>query len=249
VQAVRNNVTTDLRIWDKIRIMVGDERDAGIYESRIEDMVNSGIIIARPEFISGTKLLRNDLEVSVQITRGDAAYEFHSRIRVQRHDKSRRFILTPPRRLKRVQRRMFARVDLPVTVTFALLSAGVASSSCDNGGCWIEKEAFNVSAGGILIESPDSIRSGVIIALQIREMKKAGLPTHLVAVCRRRFLSEGKRYAGFEFILKNDLNRYLSKGDLKRLPDTYKQFDKQAQDRLANFLFHKQIELRQKGLI
>ena len=249
MQSIKNNATSDLRIWDKLRILVGDERDAGVYVSRVEEIINGGIIITNPEFVSGNSLLRNDLPVIVQIAREDAAYQFHSRIRVQGADASRRFILTPPRGLQRVQRRMFARVDFPTRVVYAQLPTDSNWQNWEKNGGWCETNAVNLSAGGILMKSSDDMKPGILIALQIGELRQPGLPTDFLAVCRRNFLYEGKRCAGFEFIFGSDLDRYLSKGDISRLPDKYKQFDRHIQDRLVTLLFQKQIELRQKGLI
>lgn len=249
MQSIKNNATAELRIWDKLRILVGDERDAGVYVSRIEEIINGGIIITHPEFVSGNSLLRNDLPVIVQIAREDAAYQFHSCIRVQGAETSRRFILTPPRGLQRVQRRMFARVEFPTRVMYAPLPADSKWQNWEKNGVWCETNAVNLSAGGLLMESSEDMRAGMLVALRISELHQADLLTDFLGVCRRSFLSEGKRYAGFEFIPGSDLGRYLSRGDISRLPAKYKQFDRRTQDRLVNFLFQKQIELRQKGLI
>jgi c-di-GMP-binding flagellar brake protein YcgR len=240
VQSIKNNAASELRIWDKLQMLVGDERD---------EIINGGIIITNPEFVSGNSLLRNDSPVIVQFSREDAAYQFHSRIRVQGTDVSRRFILTPPRGLKRVQRRMFARVDFPTRVVYAPLPAHSKWRDWETNGNWCETNAVNLSAGGLLIVSSEDIKTGMLVALRIGELHQVGLPPDFLAVCRRSFLNEGKRYAGFEFILGSDLGRYLSRGDISRLPAKYKQFDRRVQDRLVTFLFHKQIELRQKGLI
>lgn len=249
MQSIKNNSTNELRIWEKLRILVGDERDAGVYVARIEEFINGGIIITNPEFVSGNSLLRNDLPVIVQIAREDAAYQFHSRIRLQGDEALRRFILTPPRGLQRVQRRMFARVDFPTRVSYALLPTDSKWQNWEKNGCWSETKAVNLSAGGILMESSEDLKSGMLIALQVDELRHAGLPTDFIAVCRRSFLNEGLRCTGLEFLFGNDLDRYLSKGDISRLPDKFKQFDRHVQDRLVTFLFQKQIELRQKGLI
>lgn len=249
MQSIKNKATSELRIWEKLRILVGDERDAGVYVARIEEIINGGIIITNPEFVSGNSLLRNDLPVIVQIAREDAAYQFHSRIRVQGDDVTRRFILTPPRGLQRVQRRMFARVDFPARVLYTQLPTDSKWQNWEKNGNRCETKAINLSAGGILMESTEDLKSGMLIALQVDELRQAGLPNDFLAVCRRNFLYEGQRCAGFEFVFSSDLGRYLSKGDISRLPHKFKQFDRRTQDRLVTFLFQKQIELRQKGLI
>jgi len=97
--------------------------------TRIEEIINGGIFITPPEMVSGNTLLRNDLPVIVQIVRDDAAYQFHSRIRVSGSGETRRFILTPPQRMQRVQRRMFARVDVTTRIEYALIQSGMIGRS------------------------------------------------------------------------------------------------------------------------
>jgi hypothetical protein len=85
--------------------------------------------------------------------------------------------------------------------------------------------------------------------LKIGLMSEADLPPVLLARARRTFINEGKRYAGVEFILVEQLGDDFSRRTIKQLPDCLTSFGYQQQDRLVTFLFHKQIELRQKGLI
>lgn len=249
MQAIKNSIPTELRTWDKLRILVGEERDAGQYVARVEEIINGGVIITHPEFISGSTLLRNELPVIVQIAREDAAYQFHSRIRLHGSGATRRFILTPPRGIKRVQRRMFARVDFTTRVEYAPLPTGNDKMDWEQNEGWCESNVVNMSAGGLLIISDDALRTGMLLALRLGDFRQADLPPNFLAVCRRTFSSEGERYAGLEFILVSEFGKHLSRGEISRLPESYKLFDRRMQDRLVNFLFQKQIELRQKGLI
>ena len=52
-----------LTVWEKVEILVGDEDKTGHYMSRIEDIINDGIIISTPEFIDGITRLREGCEV------------------------------------------------------------------------------------------------------------------------------------------------------------------------------------------
>jgi c-di-GMP-binding flagellar brake protein YcgR len=249
VQAIKNTVTTELKIWEKLSILVGEGREAGLYQARVEDVINGGVVVTPPEFVSGHTLLRNDLPVVVQITREDAAYQFHSRIRVQSADRTRRIILTPPRGFQRVQRRMFARVDFPERVSYARLPADSKWEEWQKNGTWCETYAANISAGGILLKLVDEVKAGDLLALHVGTLAGVHLPADLITVCRRVFVDEGQKYAGFEFVLVGDLGRYLPRKDLMAMPEKYKRLNRQSQDRLVTYLFQKQIELRQKGLL
>lgn len=249
MQAVKNNPVADLKIWDKICIIVGEGREAGVYQTRIEDIINGGIVVMHLEFVSGHTLLRNDTPVVVQFTREDAAYQFHSRVKVQGSDQTRRIILTPPRGFQRVQRRMFARVDFTVKVSYAHLPADSKWDEWLTDAVWTTTTAVNVSAGGVLIKLQSKIIVGNLVAFQIKNFSEANLPTAWVAICRRTLVQDGQSLAGFEFIFSSELGRHISKSGLHHLPKEYKKFDQRTQDRLVTYLFHKQIELRQKGLI
>jgi len=249
VQAVNSNPVADLKIWDKVCIIVGEGREAGVYQTRIVDIINGGIVVMNLEFVSGHTLLRNNTPVVVQFTREDAAYQFHSRVRVQGAEETRRVLLSPPRGFRRVQRRMFARVDFTVRVSYTPLPVDSKWDVWLGGGVWTDTTSVDVSAGGLLVRLSSKATVGQLFAFQIRNFGKAGLPTTLIAICRRTFVRDGQSLAGFEFLLSNELNRYLSRSDLHHLPHEYKQFDQRTQDRLVTYLFHKQIELRQKGLI
>jgi len=249
VQAIKNTATTELKIWEKLSILVGEGRETGLYQARVEDIINGGIVVTPPEFVSGHTLLRNELPVVVQITREDAAYQFHSRIRVQSADRGRRIILTPPKGFQRVQRRMFARVDFPERVSYARLPADSKWEEWEKNGPWVETYAANISAGGILLKFEDDVKAGDLFVLHVGNLAGVHLPPDLMAVCRRVFVDEGQKYAGFEFVLVGEMGRYLPRKDVMALPKKYKQLNRQSQDRLVTYLFQKQIELRQKGLL
>jgi len=249
VQSIRSNFGTELKIWERLRIIVGDGRAAGIYIARIEELINGGVVITEPEFVSGHTLLRNGVDVTVQITRQDAAYQFWSRIYTQTTGESKRVILAPPRRLVRVQRRMFARVDIPTRVTYAELPSNPDWNDWEQQVTWHQTRCVNVSGGGILLKLPEPFAKERIAVMRIDVFSEAELPGNLLAVCRRIFESEGENYGGFEFLVKGDLGYHFTKTDLARMPDSLSEFDQHAQDRLVTFLFHKQIELRQKGLL
>jgi c-di-GMP-binding flagellar brake protein YcgR len=249
VQAVKINPPTELRIWEKISIIAGEGRDAGVYEARVEDIINGGILVSNPEFISGHTLLRNDLPAVVQFTREDAAYQFHSRVRMQNADNLRRIILTPPKSFQRVQRRAFARVDLPLRVLYTSAPTDGKWKEWETSAVWEETRCVDISAGGVQLKMPAKLAAGSVLFLRLCDLFPGEGPYELVAMCRRSHVNEGQAYAGFEFVTSNDISQAMAKIGLARIPDKYRSFDHRAQDRLANLLFQKQIELRQKGLI
>ena len=115
-----------LKVWEPIEIVVGDGSDAGRYRARIEDFINGGIVITAPEYIDGNTLLRHDLHVTVNICRDDAVYQFDSQIKRVVSGNRKTLILTPPRGIRRVQRRRFVRIELFERLTYAKVNPVLA---------------------------------------------------------------------------------------------------------------------------
>lgn len=249
MEAIKSRSAIELAIFDKIRLIVGEGSEAGIYQSRIEDLVNGGVVISDPEFISGHSLLRSGIDVCVQITRRDAAYQFYSRVHSQKSGGLKQVILTPPRRLERVQRRMFARVDLATRITYGMLPDNLDWSDWEQQLTWHKTLSANVSGGGVMMRLPELIKQGQLVAMQVEVFAEANLPKYVLAVCRRSFRSEDFIYGGFEYIRAEDLSLHFKSGDLTKVQSIFKAFSNQSQDKLVTLLFNKQIEQRQKGAL
>ena len=148
-----------LKVWEKIDIIVGEGPDAGRYVSRIEDFINNGIIINQPEYIEGNILLREGVVVTVRVTRNDAAYQFQSTVRHSSHNNIKYLILTPPKNIQRVQRRLFVRIDLSDRVRYANL-APVKNGVIDlENLSWQQTYTLDISGGQIDTTSPARART------------------------------------------------------------------------------------------
>ncbi len=249
MEAIRSKLATELAIFDKISLIVGEGNEAGVYQSRIEDLVNGGVIISDPEFVSGHSLLRGGIDVRVQITRKDAAYQFHSRVHGQKSSGLKQVILTPPRRLERVQRRMFARVDLATKIAYGKVSDNLDWSDWEQQLTWHKTVSANVSGGGVMMRLPELMKQGQLVVMQVEIFAEIDLPKHVPAICRRSFKSEDFIYGGFEYIKAEDLSSHFKSGDLAKVQRIFQSFSNHAQDNLVTLLFNKQIEQRQKGAL
>ena len=249
MQSLKAKLGTELRIWEKICIVVGEGREAGIYEARVEDILNGGIVVTEPVFVSGHTLLRNGVAVAVQITRDDAAYQFFSNIRIQNTGASKRAHLSPPRGLKRIQRRLFARVDMSAPLLYSRITPDFDWAEWPAG---VERHAsslVNISGGGLLMTIDTDVARNDVILLSLELLKEAEIPVELLAVSRRVFERNDHRYCGVEFLMTDDLGTHLGTAEVSKVPEKVCRFNDRFQDKLVTFLFHKQIELRRKGLI
>jgi c-di-GMP-binding flagellar brake protein YcgR len=252
VQPVLLQSGQTLRIWEPIEIIVGSEPDTGRYRSRIEDFINGGIVITSPEFVAGHTLLRYDVDVTVNVVRDDAVYQFHTKIRRHATSSGRFLILTPPRKIRRVQRRRFVRIEMLANVSYARIKPTMDWDDYDERLSWQMTRTVDISGGGILIKLIDKEEvkhDGELYLLKIDFFRTNDLPEKVVGVCRRTFVKNDCAFAGLEMLTVDQLRDHFTPGQTKKLPPEVTSFDRRAQDKLVNHIFNKQIELRNKGLL
>ena len=100
----------------------------------------------------------------------------------------------------------------------------------------------------ISIESDMAVDNIMLITIESCDLGK--LPHYLLAVCRHTGTNDNKqRVAGVEFILLEDLPRYLKDSELKLIPEEARLFDDSMQNSLVTEVFSEQLIMRQKGLL
>lgn len=239
----------ELKIWEKVTLMVGEESEAGLYSARIEDFINGGIVITNPEYVQGRTLLRDGMTITVQVTRGDAAYEFESKITQRNGNSTSYAILTPPRQIRRIQRRLFCRVELNTGLKYALIQNGSVTKNEHDAVVWTDSRTIDISAGGALIQTIGEVHRGDLLLLQMELFVEIGLPAEVIGLCRRLMKVPTGHAAGIEFIRTYDLPDHLNDTQVKALPSGVRRFSDVVQERLSRHLFDRQIELRNKGLL
>jgi c-di-GMP-binding flagellar brake protein YcgR len=238
-----------LRVWEKIELQIGDGPEAGHYLARIQDFINGGIVITDPEFLSGGSLLRENTAVIVMVRREDAMYQFVSTIKRVLGKGGRQFILSPPRRFERVQRRMFVRVDLHSKLSYARIVPLGDWQSYDDRLAWHQSRTYDLSGGGNLFHSVDEVPVGELVLLRMEYLKELQLPETIVAQAHRCALVKGEWQCGVQFVLSDTLSAHLEPREIAALPASIRRFDRNAQNRLSTAVFALQVELRKKGLL
>lgn len=239
----------NLQVWDKLEILVGDEPNRGRYTTRIEDFIGDDIVLSEPEYIKGGTLLRDKCSIVVIVTRDDAVYQFSAVISRIKGPHGNLYLINMPRRLSRVQRRRFVRVEVLKRVSFTLVDEIKWEDGWEDKAQWHDAVCINVSGGGMLLESSQKIEDEKIILLKAVFFFEVGLPLTIAALCRRTFSENGRFYTGLEFLLPDRLRRYFRTEELNRLPESVHMFDHRTQARLESHVFKEQIELRKKGLL
>ncbi len=238
-----------LRVWEKIELQVGDGPEAGHYLARIQDFINGGIVITDPEFLSGGSLLRENNTVTVMVRRDDAMYQFVSTIKKFIGKSGRQFILSPPRRFERVQRRMFVRVEHHGKLAYARIVPLGDWQSYEDRLAWHHSQTYDISGGGTLFHAVDEMPVGELVLLKLDYLKEIQLPDMIVARVHRCALVEREWRCGVQFILADTLPAHLEPREIAALPGSIRRFDRNAQNRLSTAVFALQVELRKKGLL
>ncbi|MBN2227409.1 MAG: flagellar brake domain-containing protein [candidate division Zixibacteria bacterium] len=223
-----------------------DEKDEGVYLSRVEDFNREGIIISRPTYVGGKKLLAANSQVYVQYRRPDAMYQFSAYMKPSGQYGDQTMQLYKLGNIERVQRRQYVRVNYRGKLKYALLK--VIPNGMDQLS-WHMSETLNLSAGGLLMSVDDDVEEKNLMLVRLDHASQVGLPGLVAAVCRRLVKHEERKFAGVEFITKESLNEYFSAADLKKLPTQIGQFNARMQNKLVRFVFDEQIRERQKGLL
>lgn len=238
----------EFKVWEEIRLVVGEKADAGVYRARIEDFRNGKIVITSPEFAFGHTRLRRNVQVVVQFTRQDAVYQFRSRITVRTTKGKRQNLLDPPSKIERIQRRAFVRVEMILKVQYAELPDEPDWERLQDLS-WHKTSIADISAGGVLMGLESPLSEGTVLILKINLPDETGFPGAVLAEVRRTFTREEHHFGGLLFILRRDFRRFFFSAQSSRIPDVLKSFNCKAQDKLANFLFHQEIEQRKRGLL
>jgi c-di-GMP-binding flagellar brake protein YcgR len=249
VQSVVLRHGQTLKLWDQLEILVGDGERRGKYRARIEDFMNGGIVINTPEFVDGDTLLRNGVDVLVSVCREDASYQFWSKIKQATGASRELYFLSPPRDIRRVQRRQFVRIEVDEKLQYSRIIPTLEFQYYEDRAVWHDSRTRDISGGGALIELVEPIRVGELLLLRMALFPDLALPELVVALCRRIVGRGRKALAGVEFITDKRLFKYFKVDELRRLPETVREFDTHAQDRLVNYVFRKQIQMRNKGLL
>ncbi|MEE9442123.1 MAG: flagellar brake domain-containing protein [candidate division Zixibacteria bacterium] len=248
--STKKTTANKVQVWERLQIAVGETGKEGIYSCRVMDIENRRLIISRPEFMYGDSLLANNRIVSVRFTRADAAYSFRARLK-ELHPKSPETMhLTELGRVQRLQRRRFVRLDKMMPVKYFVPKRPIKETLDISKVKYLDSKTINISAGGLLMTTEEKINLNTLMVIDLTHINIKNLPSYVIAVCRQARHSDKRKWmTGVEFILAEDLPKFLRNPELSCIPDNLKDFYDRRQNELVSELFNEQLEMRQKGII
>jgi c-di-GMP-binding flagellar brake protein YcgR len=239
-----------LRLWEKLEMEFGAEDKTGLYHARIQDILPEGIVIERPMWSSGEPLFSENKPFRVTIYREDGVYQFTGSI-IDSYTKNdwQYYILRTPEKINRFQRRDFVRVEINFPIHFKKLTPLIEGKTKYEQIREYTGQSINFSAAGILITAPTYLEKGDLLELKIDE-SVFGSEFRMPGYVRRVFEESFRGLsAGIEFIISDEMNKYVKGNTREKLPKEILNFTLGERENLVQFVFNYQIKMREKGLI
>lgn len=139
---------------------------AGQFKSRIQEFGSKFVKVMVPKVNDEHTEIWPGTTIHVNYMRPDAMYTFRSRVRKSELYPRPLLMLEIPDQVERVQRRRYMRIDTPgQKVRFRNYLENVAYA--DNDEPFVEASCFNISAGGMRIDSDDvKVEKGEVIEIE-----------------------------------------------------------------------------------
>jgi hypothetical protein len=101
----------------------------------------------------------------------------------------------------------------------------------------------------MLLKVTNAVAKDTRMVVKIPFFDELDIPHPVGAVCRRAFVKEQQNYAGIEYVTTEQVHKVFTASELERLPVSMEGFTNSVQNRLVNFVFQRQVDLRKKGLL
>jgi c-di-GMP-binding flagellar brake protein YcgR len=232
-------------LWDRVVLILENCGERSEFASRIEDIRHDSYVLEMPLRQSGEFHLHKGDAVEVVFSRRDAVYSFKASILDLFESDERTMRIEKTSEIKRIQRRKYVRLDLSGKMQFRILD--IAKSN--NPGPDLSGTLLNISAGGVLFESPVKVAEKEFIIVSFT-LKGRQTLDGILAVTKRCEGSRAKGYlVGAEFVTRRNSSDHDIEHFDEFLPPGAGTFDENLQKLVVQFIYNQQVELRKKGLL
>lgn len=239
----------NLTLWERLQLFTGEASDQSEFSARVEEMLNGGIVISQPTLVSGGTLLRENIAVRVQVTRQDAVYQFNSTVKKFGNATDGRVILTPPRSMERIQRRLFVRLTVNAAAQIAPLDPGSKSRLLFDKLKFASCTIRDISGGGLFAQMPEYVQANHPVLVRSSLFNDWELPEFLFGRTTEPRLHTQFTGQGIEFQTTAKAIRLFGGEFVSLLPEACFGYDQRVQDRMVTRVFQEQLKLRQKGML
>ena len=225
----------NLIVNQRVEIIVDDEPYQGSYLSRIEETTEKQITVAIPMQKGEIVPLRSGTIVSVVFFDDLAVYEFQAKITRSWQDGIPVLIMPVPAKIKRIQRRSFVRLEV-------LLPLRIYIDDKNGNSILINAQTADISGGGARVSI--SKRNLEAIVEFAGGGNAFGCKLKMELVIRDK-LDEAEQIV--EFI--GGIIRHGEKSGDHWLAICFDEISERHRDKIISFIFKKQLEFRNRGLI
>lgn len=242
-----------LELREKLHLQVERDGNKFTFLSRVIEHTKKAVVIEYPTALEGGGILMVGDTVEVTITRADAIWGFITKVTEKIAGQQPLMKLALPHSIERNQRRRYVRVDWLAACRWRLVclpktddvEAEVVSEESDG-------TIHDISAGGVLLaaDDPPQIGDYLIIKPQNVNWPLLGAITGCV-VWRRSQPLEHKfnTNIGVDFRDLEEITAGWGKEHIEKLPGNIVMLSQATRHRLMQFIYQRQIALRNKGVI
>jgi c-di-GMP-binding flagellar brake protein YcgR len=236
-----------INLWERVTLSIEKYGKKSEFLTRVEDIKRDSFILEMPIRQTGELHLAKGDNVQVSYSRADAVYSFKASILDLFEGDAKTIKVSRGSEIERIQRRRYVRLDISGKITFRKIADN--EDSTDGLGPELDGILLNISAGGVLFESPVKIKTSGLIILSFA-LKGYHSLQNIMAVVKRCEGSKHKGYLiGAEFLTKANLASLGLENLDEYLPAGAGTFDENLQKLVIKFIYEQQIELRKKGLL
>jgi c-di-GMP-binding flagellar brake protein YcgR len=236
-----------MNLWERVTLSIEKYGKKSDFLTRVEDIRRDSFILEMPIRQTGELHLSKGDKVEVSYSRADAVYSFKASILDLFEGDAKTIRISKGSQIDRIQRRRYVRLDISGKISFHKIAEGEESQ--EGLGPELNGVLLNISAGGLLFESPVKIKTSGFIVLSFT-LKGSHNLQNILAVVKRCEGSKSKGYlVGAEFLTKANLAAYGLESLAEYLPPGSGTFDENLQKLVIKFIYDQQVELRKKGLL
>lgn len=225
----------NLKVNQRIEIVVIDEAYRGSYLSRVEHMDEKQVLFAMPMSRGSLVPIRTGTNVSVVYFDELAVYEFQAKVERHQHDNLPVLRVRLPQEVKRIQRRAYVRLEASIRVGLFVQVEEDESVTILSG------ETADISGGGMRLHLAKNDFS--VLYNKFGGDALAGQKFKMILYINEPQLGRA------ELELLGEIIRFGIIGNSYWLAISFAVISEKNRDRIISYIFKKQLELRNKGLI
>jgi hypothetical protein len=150
------------------------------------------------------------------------------------------FQVKPPFKIMEDNRRRFIRIDIDAPITFCTIKSveGTFWAECD--GPSGSGEILNISAGGILLFTPQPVMEGTVVSMSL-QLEGCDTIDHILGLVKRTELDSGGYLVGVESVTRERLGDVLADDEIQQLPDNLASFTERLRALLNQYIYARKL--------